>query len=178
MNKIEQHIYKLDQFGPEDYFTYKQLYTDMVRLYPSGSTFVEIGCLKGRSSAYMAVEIANSQKNIDFYCVDLCLYVPQENLLDNLAPLSNYFKFIKGPSADVAQKFENESLDFIFIDAGHEYEEVKEDINAWLPKLRKNGTLAGHDYQDAFPGVKKAAEECLETFVVDTRQKCFIYNKK
>jgi len=45
--------------------------------------------------------------------------------------------------------------EMVFIDAGHEYEEVKEDIEAWTPKATK--MLCGHDYQ--FPGVKKAVME-------------------
>jgi hypothetical protein len=53
------------------------------------------------------------------------------------------------------------SLDFVFIDAMHFYEELCEDIAAWKPKLRQGGVLAGDDFTTRFPGVQKAVEEKL-----------------
>lgn len=44
--------------------------------------------------------------------------------------------------------FVDESLDFIYIDANHSYEEVKKDLKLWFPKLRKGGLFSGHDYLD------------------------------
>jgi predicted O-methyltransferase YrrM len=180
-----QHIYNQEQFG-EDWFTYKQLYTDMVRGFPSGSTFVEIGSWKGKSAAYMAVEIANSQKNINFYCIDTwegsIEHQDNENIkelydvfIKNMNTLNTFFHPIKTTSLQATTMFENESIDFLFLDASHEYNDVKNDISAWLPKIRKKGILAGHDYQSCFPGVIIAVNESLNTFTVDTKQKCFIY---
>ena len=63
------HIYQEPQFG-ENWFTYPNLYKKIVNEFPSGSKFVEVGSWKGKSAAFMAVEIANSNKQIDFYCVD------------------------------------------------------------------------------------------------------------
>lgn len=61
----------------------------------------------------------------------------------------------------------NGSLDFVFIDADHSYEGVVSDIEAWLPKLKPGGLLAGHDYDNPdFPkfGVKRAVDEfCVRT---------------
>ena len=45
--------------------------------------------------------------------------------------------------------FQNESLDFIYIDARHDYKAVWDDLEAWFPKLRKGGLFSGHDYVDA-----------------------------
>ena len=55
------HIYKQENFG-ENWFTYPIFYSDMVKKFPHGSKFVEVGSWKGKSSSYMAVEIANSIK--------------------------------------------------------------------------------------------------------------------
>ena len=41
------------------------------------------------------------------------------------------------------------SLDFVYIDARHDYCSVKEDVELWWPKLMDGGLLAGHDYMDA-----------------------------
>jgi len=42
--------------------------------------------------------------------------------------------------------FQDESLDFIYIDANHSYDSVKEDMELWFPKLKKGGLFSGHDY--------------------------------
>jgi predicted O-methyltransferase YrrM len=162
----------------------------MVLKFPSGSKFIEIGSWKGKSSAFMAVEIANSNKNIEFYCVDTwngsfehkdskeidSLY---DIFINNMKPLENYYKPMRKNSLEAASQFEDESLDFVFIDASHEYEDVKKDIQTWLPKVKKNGVLAGHDYYvggyDHFPGVKQAVDECLANF--SASENCFIYQK-
>ena len=63
-------------------------------------------------------------------------------------------------SEEACKNFENDYLDFIFIDGDHSYEMVKKDINYWLPKLKKGKIIAGHDYyNDDYTGVKKAVDE-------------------
>ena len=42
--------------------------------------------------------------------------------------------------------FPDESLDFVYIDANHEYHCVLEDIELWFPKVKKGGVVSGHDY--------------------------------
>lgn len=49
-------------------------------------------------------------------------------------------------STDALFDFKDESLDFVYIDANHEYKFVKEDIEGWTKKVRKGGIVAGHDY--------------------------------
>lgn len=49
-------------------------------------------------------------------------------------------------SEDAAKIIEDGSLDFVFIDAQHDYESVKKDIALWLPKVRPGGIISGHDY--------------------------------
>ena len=45
-----------------------------------------------------------------------------------------------------AELFQDESLDFVYIDANHTYEAVTEDIRIWYPKVKSGGIIAGHDY--------------------------------
>ena len=47
---------------------------------------------------------------------------------------------------DASELFEDNSLDFIYIDANHTYEGVKVDIEKWYPKIKKGGLISGHDY--------------------------------
>lgn len=50
--------------------------------------------------------------------------------------------------------------DFVYIDAGHEYEATRADIAAWWPRIAPHGMLAGHDYNEAVhPGVVRAVNE-------------------
>jgi predicted O-methyltransferase YrrM len=73
----------------------------------------------------------------------------------------------KMASVDAAMGVENESLDFVYIDADHDYEHCKQDIEAWFSKVRHGGLVAGHDYLDwtvdqgapANFGVKQAVTE-------------------
>lgn len=55
-------------------------------------------------------------------------------------------RFIKAFSMDAVKEFADESLDFVYIDANHNFEYVVEDIAAWSKKVRKGGIVCGHDY--------------------------------
>ncbi len=47
---------------------------------------------------------------------------------------------------DAVKDFEDNSLDFVYIDANHEYDYVKQDITEWTKKVKPGGIVAGHDY--------------------------------
>jgi hypothetical protein len=51
-------------------------------------------------------------------------------------------------SVEAAAKVPDQSFDFVYIDARHDYESVTEDLEAWCSKVRPGGILAGHDYVD------------------------------
>lgn len=51
------------------------------------------------------------------------------------------------------------SLDFVFVDADHTYGGCKTDIELWLPKVRKNGMICGHDYD--WPTVAEAVRDTI-----------------
>lgn len=68
----------------------------------------------------------------------------------------------RGDTVEVASRWSlegNPSIDVLFVDAGHTYEECLADIKAWAPHVAKGGVICGHDYNSAFPGVKKAVHE-------------------
>jgi predicted O-methyltransferase YrrM len=69
----------------------------------------------------------------------------------------------KGASVDIAYLIADGSLDLAFIDGDHEYESVRDDVAAWLPKVRKGGWIGGHDYWKAggFRGVDRAVDEAF-----------------
>lgn len=91
-----------------------------------------------------------------------------QTFLDNLLPYKGRFTAFRAESLTHATMQAPVSLDFIYIDAGHSYEEVKADIAAWLPKLKHapHAIIAGHDYNDKqFPGVKQAVDEMFDAEV-------------
>lgn len=55
---------------------------------------------------------------------------------------------IRATSKVASSMFNDDSLDFVYIDANHAYDYVVEDIKLWYPKIRKGGYLCGHDYID------------------------------
>jgi hypothetical protein len=184
-----EHIYLNESFGEENFFNFEDVYSLVVEKYPTNSTFVEVGSWKGRSSAYMAVEIANSGKNIDFVCVDTFLgsqfhhdgnWPDLDKLYDifkqNMTPVSKYYRDLKMTSTEAAKLFEDESIDFVYIDACHEYESVKSDIHSWMPKIKKGGIIAGHDYNPTFPGVIQAVHEEFGENNISIRNRSWVYN--
>ena len=49
-------------------------------------------------------------------------------------------------------------MDFVFIDAGHSFDDAARDIIEWAKKVRKGGIVSGHDYTHVRGGVKDAVD--------------------
>jgi len=62
----------------------------------------------------------------------------------------------RGYSVQVSSEFPNNHFDFIYLDARHDYDGLKEDLESWYPKLKVGGLIAGHDYVE--DGINKAGE--------------------
>ena len=184
-----EHFYK--NIG-EDWMDYENLYSQMVEEFSDGSHFVEVGSWKGRSASYMAVEIIKYKKIIKFDCVDTwegssehlninsMHYVKElsedkdwlfNQFKENTSSVSTVINPIKKNSVDASKLYEDESLDFVFIDASHEYDDVKNDINSWYPKVKKGGYLCGHDYNN-FIGVTQAVNE----LIIGNDRNCSVIN--
>jgi hypothetical protein len=188
------HIYQLPEFG-ENWFDYQELYNSMVEKFPSGSKFIEVGSWKGKSAAYIAVEIINSKKDIKIDCIDLwadCIdswkgisedqkdeHVKSNYLYElfikNISSLSNIINPIRMDSISASKIYKDNTIDFIFIDANHDYDNVKKDIEAWFPKVKIGGVIAGHDYTKYWPGVVKAVNDFFVKKNTLISGSCWIY---
>ena len=81
--------------------------------------------------------------------------------------LDDEIKLIEKPSLEVAKSLTTPAeADIIFIDAEHDYDGCKADIQAWWPHLAKDGWMMGHDYSRMFPGVVQAVDEMFHDIEV------------
>lgn len=69
-----------------------------------------------------------------------------EEVMHNVEGYEDRAIMIRASSKIASTIFQDRSLDFVYIDANHTYECVKEDIELWYPKVKIGGYLCGHDY--------------------------------
>lgn len=79
--------------------------------------------------------------------------------MSSLAHYEKKYIHHRKTSDDAASDFDDESVDFIFIDGLHTYEPVYKDLRNYYPKLKKGGLFCGHDYTNVADGVGKAVNE-------------------
>lgn len=81
-----------------------------------------------------------------------------------LAQHANITEFMRMYTTEAAKLVPDDSLDFIYVDARHDYCGVREDLREWWPKLRMGGILAGHDYLSAAEATKggQSWRQCMD----------------
>lgn len=189
-----EHFY---QSIDENFFDYHSFYTEMVNRFPSGSRFVEIGVWTGSSVCYMGVEIINSGKNIILECIDTFggsqEHLDESNIyfeprlkndpnwlynefLKNTSKVSSVINIVKSISWEAASLYDDDSIEFVFIDAGHDYDSILRDIIAWYPKVKKGGVISGHDWH--YPDIQRAVKEYFNDINVETIGNCWKVEKK
>lgn len=158
---------------PTDMFDFQLIYDLAVRDYAHpGATFVEIGSALGESTLHLmnAIDDKGLTGQMDVFPVDIwekmefvCqpqatkvvsdiskqhgVYIAflaimrKHDVLDKITPL-------RMPSAVAAKLFDDNSVDFVFVDGNHTYPYVKKDLEVWIPKIRNGGLIAGHDFND------------------------------
>ena len=163
----------------------RKLYKRMVDEAPQVAIFVELGCWKGASTAYLAWCIKQSHKDIWLMAIDTWEGNPEvpeshpvnpknvdkwkifDEFQDNLVSvgLFDYVSPMMWDSTDAAILFADETVDFVYIDTDHRYEYVLADINAWLPKVKKGGYIGGHDLShiDVLKAVREIFGKDYET---------------
>jgi len=141
-------------------------------LVPNASTLVEVGVLEGA----FAELLLNTAPNLRNYIgVDTWAPAPPEEYVDvantesieshesnlevAIKRLSQFHKrngrvvtLLRLDSLSAASLFSDESLDVVYLDAAHDYESVYADMEAWYPKVKRGGLLAGHDYLNGVQG--------------------------
>jgi hypothetical protein len=140
---------------------------------------VEVGVDMGKFSRYICENIPN----VKLFCVDPWIEYPcrpHHGLTGNQEHRDRCFEvskqvlrnfdveFVRKHSMEAVKGFENESLDFVYIDGNHEYSYVKDDISQWNKKVRNNGIVSGHDYYRHGRGVVRAVNEYVREDKIGT----------
>ncbi len=145
-------------------------YPEQLFLYTQGKlmdSFVELGSWKGKSTHALCSSGCPNVIAIDHWKGSK--FEPEahaeagsgsvfEEFKKNVGHFTN-LKPMNADINDVVDSFPEGSVDAVFIDAGHTYEEVKNDIKKWKGKARI--LLCGHDYCGGWPGVIQAVDEEL-----------------
>lgn len=149
----------------DGWFDYDGLYSQILDHLQPGSKIVELGCWKGKSSSYLAVQSFNLQKDFELHFVDTWGGSPEhfeseefsnaitENqdliyneFISNISKVDYPYHVHRMTSLEAADLFENNSLDFVYFDTNHSFAYVTQELKKWYPKLKQGGVLAGHDY--------------------------------
>lgn len=144
-----------------------------------GRHAIEIGTYCGRSAILMALAMKAAGSTAKVYCVDTFqasnAELPDENTFDEfmtnveLAQVGDWIVPIRGSSSDleiVARVPKEAGL--LYIDGGHEYDQVLSDFRLWRMHVGKHGVLMVHDYYDdgQFQGVRRAVEDARKIGLV------------
>jgi predicted O-methyltransferase YrrM len=130
---------------------------------------IEIGCQEAISSDYFLNELPN----LKLYSIDPYkeytdwhggIYAQhyQDSLFNHvgqkLSKFKDRFLLLRMTSDTAIRAFLDDSVDFIFIDGLHTYDQVLKDCKNYYPKLKSGGLISGHDY-NAIEAVRKAVDE-------------------
>jgi len=122
-----------------------------------GELGFKIGAEVGVAQGNHAVTLCKGNPGVHLFCVDVWDLYPGYNeytdrihkyyaeAVTKLAPYN--CTFVKNFSMDAVQSFENESLDFVYIDGAHDFKNVAMDIAEWTKKVKIGGIVFGHDYK-------------------------------
>jgi methyltransferase family protein len=169
----------------DGWFSWRSAQEEAVNAFFDNSRFVEVGTYLGRSVCSLAEIVSQSGKNIAIIGIDTCRGSGPEgwrgqdyhrdavaqgngtfagalhkNLLD--CGFGEKVVLIISDSVTASGLFADASLDWVHLDARHDYASVKADIQAWLPKIKAGGWLSGDDYnEEKWPEVVKAVGDLL-----------------
>jgi len=128
-----------------------QLFTDVISQYPKDTPIIgiEIGVLNGATSRHLL----SIHKNLHLFLIDpfvrdsmeKSLIGSEKNVKENLKEYKGRYTLKKNFSSRVVSDFNDNEIDFVFIDGSHLYHDVKYDYELYYPKIKKGGKIFIHD---------------------------------
>ena len=108
-------------------------------------------------------KFSNPLKTIYFRYIKRQNPYSKEAVQDLLSKFKNNVYLIKGNSNKVLKEIDMSKIEYVFLDGGHDYNTVINDLNNCKEVIKNNGTVLCDDYDLGYaPGVKKAIDEFIE----------------
>lgn len=147
----------------------------------AGLVYVELGVAFGHLAHYVARHAGSVLAQM--HLVDLYEVSPMDGVVDVLARLgmqpcgapaerwptaavcgADQLRAVlhKTHSVSAAAAFLEKPVDLLFVDAGHRYEDVLADLQAWVPRVKAGGIVAGHDFRYLVGGVRQAVADFFQ----------------
>ena len=105
-------------------------------------------------------KFSNPIKNFYFKFIKRQNPYSKESVEDLLAKFSDNVSLIKGNSNNILSKIDMSKIDYVFLDGGHDYSTIKNDLNCCEEVISSGGTVLCDDYDLPYaPGVQKAIDE-------------------
>ena len=118
---------------------------------------------ENKSEIIPSINFSNPLKKFYFKFIKRQNPYSIEAVEDLLQKFKNNVHLIRGNSNKVMKKIEMSKIDYVFLDGGHDYETVKNDLNNCVEVLNHSGTILCDDYNLSYaPGVKKAIDEFVK----------------
>lgn len=124
----------------------------------ANGSVVETGVCQGASTAAFLMAVGDEGGAVTSYDIDpKC----RDRVKRNLAPLPgghlDSWSFVVRDSVEAAASHDDKTVGLLFLDSDHSRKHVERELAAWLPKMRPDGIMAGHDYVGT-PGVREAVD--------------------
>ena len=112
-----------------------------------------------------SVNFSNPLKQLYFKYIKRQNPYSLEAVKDLLKKFEKNIELIKGNSNEILRKVDMSKIDYVFLDGGHDYQTVKNDLENCKSVINNNGTVLCDDYNLSYaPGVKKAIDEFLKNY--------------
>jgi hypothetical protein len=144
---------------------------DLNKLIPANPVTVECGVAEG----YFSEHILKNWKPQLHYAVDNWSHIAgitgdgnfddewheanYKAAMARFKPFKDKVRVLRGITWRMSQHVPDNSVDLVYIDAGHDEDSVTKDIEAWWPKLKESGVMAFHDFENISYGVNVAVRK-------------------
>ena len=116
--------------------------------------------LENKDEVIPNTKFSNPLKTIYFKFIKRQDPYSKKAVEDLLKKYKNNFSLIKGNSNEILKKIDMSKIDYVFLDGGHDYSTVINDLNCCKEVIENNGTVLCDDYDLSYaPGVRKAIDE-------------------
>lgn len=150
-----------------------------------GAVVVEVGVLAGALSRYLLEEHAgvhlvmvdswsSAENHTDDYKATGDSHAVQSaaeatwqrsKAEEKIEPYRDRVTILALPSVDAALRIADQSCDLVFIDADHSYSGVSSDLAAWAAKVKPDGYIGGHDYNNPSAMFRFGVNVAVDEFV-------------